>query len=57
MQKNYPLIYLSRDQTHGDDEAAKVRIAYSRERNANDPSMEGDWTCKNVSVPFCPPSL
>lgn len=49
MQANFPTIYLSRSAASGDNEAAKVRIAYSRERSTNDPAVEGDWTCQNVS--------
>ncbi|KAL6713446.1 hypothetical protein ACLMJK_008911 [Lecanora helva] len=49
VERNYPTIYLYGNSTsNNDDQAAKVRIAFSRERDdrpRNDKS-DGEWTCK-----------
>ena len=45
------MIYLYGDGTsNSDDQAAKVRIAYSRERDdrSRGEKAEGEWTCKIV---------
>ena len=46
MERNYPIIYLS----DNDDQTAKVRIAYSRERDdrTRGEKADGEWTCKIV---------
>ena len=46
VERNYPIIYLS----DNDDQAAKVRIAYSRERDdrSRGEKADGEWTCKIV---------
>ncbi|KAI9877440.1 MAG: hypothetical protein M1830_003897 [Pleopsidium flavum] len=49
VERNYPMIYLYGSTSAEDDgEAAKVRIAFSRERDDRDRSerAEGEWTCK-----------
>ena len=52
MEHNYPMIYLyGPDTTDGDNEAAKVRIAFSRERDdrGRGDKSDGEWICKVVS--------
>src|SRR5438034_5975635 len=51
MERNFPTIYLyEKDLSHADSRGAKVRIAYSREReDRNRVKAEGEWTCKIVS--------
>lgn len=52
MEHNYPMIYLyGPDTTDGDNEAAKVRIAFSRERDdrGRGDKSDGEWICKIVS--------
>lgn len=46
VERNYPIIYLS----DNDDQTAKVRIAYSRERDdrTRGEKADGEWTCKIV---------
>lgn len=51
IERNYPTIYLyGSGSTHGDEQAAKVRIAFSRERDDRNrgEKAEGEWTCKIV---------
>lgn len=52
VEKNSPTVYLrSRTSTENGNEAAKVRIAYSRERGDRAAEKGGggsDWTCKIV---------
>ena len=51
MERNYPMIYLyGNGSTDNDDQAAKVRIAYSRERDdrGRGEKADGEWTCKIV---------
>lgn len=51
VERNYPSIYLYGNGSSGNDEqAAKVRIAYSRERDDRNrgEKAEGEWTCKIV---------
>ena len=51
LERNYPMIYLyGRSSTDIDDEAAKVRIAFSRERDdrGRGEKADGEWTCKIV---------
>lgn len=54
VERNYPTIHLyGNSSTDNDNEAAKVRIAYSRERDDR-PRVEkadGEWTCKIVRYP------
>lgn len=53
VERNYPMIYLYGSTAAGDDgEAAKVRIAFSRERDDRDrlEKAEGEWTCKIVRI-------
>jgi hypothetical protein len=48
MERNYPTLYLyGKDDTGGAD-AAKVRIAFSRERKGPQDRDEPDWICKMV---------
>ncbi|KAI4125521.1 MAG: hypothetical protein LQ347_005355, partial [Umbilicaria vellea] len=49
VERNYPTIYLyGNESADGDDQAAKVRIAFSRERDDRNRAEkpEGEWTCK-----------
>lgn len=51
VERNYPMIYLYGNcSSNNDDQAAKVRIAYSRERDdrSRGEKAEGEWTCKIV---------
>ena len=51
VEHNYPMIYLyGNGSSDNDDQAAKVRIAYSRERDDRNrgEKAEGEWTCKIV---------
>ena len=51
VERNYPMIYLyGNSSTDNDDQAAKVRIAYSRERDERPrgDKVDGEWTCKIV---------
>lgn len=51
MERNYPTIHLHANNTsNGDNEAAKVRIAFSRERDdRNREKPDSEWVCKIVS--------
>ena len=52
MERNYPTISLyGNNSADGDASAAKVRIAFSRERDdrSRGEKAEGEWTCKIVS--------
>ena len=52
VERNYPMIYLyGNGSSDNNDQAAKVRIAYSRERDDRNrgEKAEGEWTCKIVS--------
>lgn len=51
VERNYPMIYLyGNGSSDNDDQAAKVRILYSRERDdrSRGEKAEGEWTCKIV---------
>lgn len=51
VERNYPMLYLYGNVSTGnDDQAAKVRIAYSRERDdrSRGEKADGEWTCKIV---------
>ena len=49
MERNFPTIYLYGPTA--DDHGAKVRIAFSREReDRNRVRAEGEWTCANVRL-------
>lgn len=51
VERNYPAIYLYGSNTSdNDDQAAKVRIAFSRERDdrGRGDKADGEWTCKIV---------
>ena len=49
MERNHPLLYLYGDSSSNrNKEAAKVRIAYTREKHDRDEKAEGDWICKVV---------
>lgn len=49
VERNFPAIYLYGPNSSGDDRGAKVRIAFSREREDRTRARaEGDWTCKLV---------
>lgn len=53
VERNYPTIYLyGKGSSDNDGEAAKVRIAYSREREDRNrvDKAEGEWTCQIVRV-------
>ena len=53
MERHHPLLYLyGASSSTGSDEAAKVRIAYTREKHDHgNEKAEGEWICKVVSVP------
>lgn len=50
MERNQPLLYLYGDSSSaGSDEAAKVRVAYTREKHdASNDKTDGEWICKVV---------
>lgn len=53
VERNYPKIYLyGNSPTDNDDETAKVRIAYSRERDDRPRAdkADGEWVCKIVRL-------
>ena len=53
VERNYPKIYLyGNSPTDNDNETAKVRIAYSRERDDRPRAdkADGEWTCKIVRL-------
>ena len=55
LERNYPIIYLyGKGSEDGDQEAAKVRLAFSRERDdrSRPEKAEGEWTCRIVSFRF-----
>ena len=55
MERNFPMIYLyGPGSADGDNEAAKVRVAFSRERDdrSRGDKAEGEWTCKIVGEGF-----
>ena len=55
VERNYPMIYLyGNNLADGDDSVAKVRIAFSRERDdrSRGERPEGEWICKIVSKPY-----
>ena len=52
MEHNYPTISLyGNSSADGDESAAKIRIAFSRERDdrSRGEKTEGEWVCKIVS--------
>ena len=56
LERNYPMIYLyEKGAADGDNQAAKVRIAFSRERDdrSRTEKADGEWTCKIVSLDRC----
>ncbi|KAI9784026.1 MAG: hypothetical protein M1835_003680 [Candelina submexicana] len=53
LERNYPTIYLyGNPSAEGDDKAAKVNIAFSRERDERDKAerAEGGWICASVRL-------
>ena len=53
VERNYPMIYLyGKCSADNGDQGAKVRIAFSREREDRNrgEKAEGEWTCKIVSL-------
>ena len=48
--QNEPTIYLYGDSSNGSEETAKVRIAYTRERQDGGDRADGDWICRNVGA-------
>lgn len=50
MERNFPSIYLyGIESADNDNQAAKVRVAFSRERvDIPRGDKEGEWTCKIV---------
>ena len=51
VERNYPSIYLyGNNPSHNDDQAATIRIAFSRERDdrSRGDKADGEWTCKIV---------
>ncbi len=51
VERNYPTIYLyGNHASNNDDQTAKVRIAFSRERDdrSRADKADGEWTCKIV---------
>ena len=56
MERNYPIIYLYRDDSSkGDQKAAKIRIAFSRERDDRNrgEKTDGEWICRIVCDNEC----
>lgn len=53
VEQNFPAIYLyGNNPSNADDRGAKVRIAYSREREDRNRSRgDSEWTCSNVGWP------
>ena len=52
LEQNFPMIYLyGKGKADNDDQVAKVRIAFSRERDERSrmEKAEGEWTCKIVN--------
>jgi hypothetical protein len=50
VERNYPTLHLHCKAEDGHDEAATVRVAYSRERGGErNERAEGEWECKIVS--------
>jgi len=52
LERNYPTVYLyGTGSADGDDQVAKVRVAFSRERDdrSRAEKAEGEWACKIVS--------
>jgi hypothetical protein len=54
MERNYPTLYLYGKDDTGDTDAAKVRIAFSRERKGPQDRDEPDWICKMVRTSKSP---
>ena len=55
LERNYPTVYLyGTGSVDGDDQVAKVRVAFSRERDdrSRAEKVEGEWACKIVSELF-----
>ena len=54
VERNFPMIYLyGNNSSDGDTEAAKVRIAFSRERDDRQrEKADGEWVCAIVGWPF-----
>lgn len=53
LEHNYPTIHLyGKDSADSDEQAAKVRVAFSRERDdrSRGEKAEGEWVCKIVSL-------
>ena len=53
MERSFPMIYLyGKGSADNDEQAAKVRIAYSREREDRGRTEKSDseWTCKVVLI-------
>lgn len=49
LEPSFPSIYLYGNDASSEDQATKVRIAYSREReDRNRTREEGEWVCKIV---------
>jgi hypothetical protein len=48
MERNYPVLYLYGKGEEGGADAAKIRIAFSRERKGLQERDEPDWICKMV---------
>lgn len=50
VEANYPIIHLYGDKSESDDQAVRVRIAFSREREDRGRSdkAESEWICKIV---------
>ena len=49
MERNRPLLYLYGESSNENEEPAKVRIAYTREKHELAQNRaEGDWICKVV---------
>ncbi|KAF3480018.1 RNA-binding protein [Arthroderma uncinatum] len=51
LEQNFPAVYLYGKSAAADGQGAKVRIAYSREReDRNRTRVDGEWTCINCSI-------
>jgi hypothetical protein len=57
LEENYPYIRLYGRKSDRGDRAAKVRIAYSREREDRRSRAEGEWTCKMVGHVLSPTKI
>lgn len=48
IDRNFPFIHLYGKSSKNGDRAAKIRIAFSKEREDRRSKAEGEWICQNV---------